>query len=43
MVLFCVSAVLAVPVYLLFGVLWFIKRSRRRLREYYDSIETEDL
>jgi hypothetical protein len=43
MVLFCVSVALAAPIYLLFGLAWWFKRCGRMLREYLDSIDSEDL
>jgi hypothetical protein len=43
MVLLCMSVPLAITVYLLFGAVRLVNFFGRALREYYDSIETEDL
>lgn len=36
------SSVLFLPVYLLFGVVWILSVVWRRLKEYWDSVHTED-
>jgi hypothetical protein len=43
MVLLCVSVPPAIAVYVLFGAIRLVNACGRGLREYLDSIDTEDL
>ena len=43
MVLLCVSVPLAIAAYLLFGAIRLVNACGRGIREYFDSIDTEEL